>query len=87
MTNATFSTTMFDAVCKAVNNPENWEELSNGQRELIWNFVDADVVQFCGPEVGAGDLHWREHYKQFDAACAALEAARGEPFNTKENRN
>ena len=86
MTNATFSTTMFDAVCKAVADSENWQ-YANGTMELNWNFVDADVAKFFGPEVGAPRVEWSEHYKQFDAACRALEAARGEAYPTKENRN
>jgi len=86
MTNTKFSAQMFDAVCKAVANEENWEYV-NGTMELKWSFVDADVVAFCGPEVGDPRTEWAEHYNQFEAACDALEAARGEVFPTKENRN
>ena len=86
MTNATFSTTMFDAVCKAVADESNWE-YANGTMELKWSFVDADVAEFCGPDVGDDRADWAMHYDQFEAACNALEAARGTPYPTKENRN
>jgi len=82
MTNTKFSAQMFDAVCKAVANEENWEYV-NGTMELKWSFVDADVVALCT----TNRTDWAEHYNQFEAACDALEAARGEVFPTKENRN
>ena len=72
-----YSPAMFDQVCKAVANVrENWQEDGEGNAELIWNFVDSDVFAYFKPERDEVEAH----YEAFDAACAALEAARGEPF-------
>lgn len=84
-----YSTEMFEAVCKAVANEDNWQ-YANGTMELLWDFVDADVALQCGPEKVAGAVYktlWNKHYRQFYAAFAALEKARGKPFPTKENRS
>jgi len=66
----TYSTVMFDQVAKAIANPENWDV----EMKIIWEFVDSDVFAFFRPEDPF------EHYRQFDAACQAIEAARGEPY-------
>ena len=91
MTDKKYSPAMFDAIVKAIANEDNWQ-YANGTMELKWSFVDADVSQFCGPGVGDPRSEWAEHYKQYDAACAAVEAARGVAYPTKlrfsfENRN
>ena len=67
---------MFDQVVKAVGNAENWQPNADGDVVLNWAFVDADVYAYFDP--APADV--AQHYADYEAACTALEEARGEPY-------
>ena len=83
MTNSVY----FDQVVRAVGNPENWEQMFEDSPVLLnWNFVDADVFTALGPDLDADRDEVDRHYRLFEEACRALEAARGEPYPSTTNK-